>query len=88
MPKERFVVKDLGDEGVMVYDQKQDKVHFLNPVAYFIWDLFKETKKRTLSEMEIKVREKFQSDAGKDVLADIKKCLKDLEEKKLILPLE
>lgn len=82
MTADRFIVKDIGEEGAMVYDQKQDKVHFLNPVAYLIWTLSKENK--SLSEMEKELRERFETKAEKEVLVDIKTCLKDLKEKELI----
>ena len=76
------MVKDVGEEGVVVYDQKQDKVHFLNPVAYLIWILLRE--KESLQKVEHEIRAKFQTEEREDVLSDIKKCIKELEEKELI----
>lgn len=80
--KDRFVVKEIGEEGVMVYDQKRDEVHFLNPAAYLIWILSRERK--SLAEIEKALREKFLTRSKKDILVDIEACLKELKEKELL----
>lgn len=82
MIADRFIVKEIGEEGVMVYDQQRDRVHFLNPVAFSIWTLLKE--KKSLSEVEKAIREKFHPEDEKDVHVDIGMCLKELVKKELI----
>lgn len=80
--KEKFVVKDVGEEGVMIYDQERDEVHFLNPVAYFIWTLSRENK--SLTEIEMALRKRFHTKGKKNVFVDIKACLEELKEKELL----
>jgi hypothetical protein len=80
--KDRFVVKDIGEEGVMVYDQKRDEVHFLNPAAYLILTLSREGK--SLSDIEKVLSEKFHTESEKDIFIDIKACVRELKEKELL----
>ena len=80
--KDRFIVKEMGEEGVMVYDQKRDEIHFLNPVAYLIWTLSKE--KKPLSEIEKALRKRFRTESDKDIFLDIDFCLQELREKELL----
>jgi SOS response regulatory protein OraA/RecX len=80
--KDRFVIKDMGEEGAMVYDQKQDEVHFLNPTAYLIWTLSRENK--TSQEIERTLRERYHSKDRRDISLDIESCLRELKEKELL----
>ena len=80
--KNRYVVKDIGKEGVMVYDQKRDEVHFLNPTAFLIWTLSKENK--SSSEIERTLRGSYQTIDQRNLSLDVKSCLKELREKELL----
>jgi hypothetical protein len=80
--KDRFIIRDIGEEGAMVYDQKRDEVHFLNPTAYLIWTLSKE--KKSSIEIEKTLGEKYHTQGQKDVSLDVKACLKELREKELL----
>lgn len=80
--KDRFVIRDLGEEGAMVYDQKKDEVHFLNPIANLIWTLSK--KNKTSEEIERTLRERYLSEDRRDVSLDIEACLRELREKELL----
>jgi len=80
--RNRFVVRDIGEEGVMVYDQKRDEVHFLNPTAYLIWTLSKENK--SSNEIEKTLRDKYYPRGQRDISLDVKTCLKELREKELL----
>jgi len=80
--KNSFIVKDIGEEGVMIYDQKRDEVHFLNPTAYLIWTLSKENK--SLPEIEKTLRERFHTEGGKNISLDVEACLRELGEKELL----
>ncbi|NIM90830.1 MAG: PqqD family peptide modification chaperone [Candidatus Aminicenantes bacterium] len=80
--KGRFVIKDMGKEGAMVYDQKQDEVHFLNAVAHLIWTLSREN--RTSAEIERTLRERYHSEDRRDISLDVEACLRELREKKLL----
>lgn len=80
--RNRFIVRDIGEEGVMVYDQKRDEVHFLNPTAYLIWTLSKENK--SSNEIEKTLRDKYHPKGQRDISLDIKACLKELREKELL----
>lgn len=80
--KDRFVIKDMGEEGAMVYDQKQDEVHFLNPTAYLIWTLSRENK--TSGEIQRAIQERYHSEDRRDISLDIDACLRELREKELL----
>ena len=80
--KDRFVIKDMGTEGAMVYDQKQDEVHFLNPIANLIWTLSRENK--SSAEIERTLRERYHSEDRRDISLDIETCLSELREKGLL----
>ena len=80
--KDRFVVKDIGKEGAMVYDQKRDEVHFLNPTAYLIWTQSRENI--ASEEIERTLRERYDSKDRRDISLDIETCLRELREKELI----
>jgi hypothetical protein len=80
--KDRFVVKDIGKEGAMVYDQKRDEVHFLNPTAYLIWTLSRENI--ALEKIERTLRERYDSEDREDISLDIETCLRELKEKELL----
>jgi hypothetical protein len=80
--KNRFIVKDIGEEGAMVYDQKRDEVHFLNPTAYLIWTLFRENK--LSNEIERTLLERYHSKDQRDISLDVETCLRELREKELL----
>jgi hypothetical protein len=80
--KNRFIVKDIGEEGAMVYDQERDEVHFLNPTAYLIWTLFRENK--LSNEIERTLRERYHSKDQRDISLDVETCLRELREKELL----
>jgi PqqD family protein of HPr-rel-A system len=80
--KDRFIIKDMGEEGVVVYDQKQGEVHFLNPMANLIWNLSRENK--TSEEIERTLQERFHSEDRGEISLDIETCLRELREKELL----
>ncbi|MFQ6069592.1 MAG: PqqD family protein [Candidatus Aminicenantales bacterium] len=82
MAPERFIVKNAGEEGVVVYDTKQDTVHFLNRVAFHIWTCLQEGK--SYQEIERELRKNFEPESEEDIPSDIEKCVKELKQKELI----
>jgi len=80
--RNRFIVREIGEEGVMVYDQKRDEVHFLNPTAYLIWALSKENK--SSNEIEKTLQERYYPKGQRDISLDVETCLKELREKELL----
>jgi len=80
MPKER-TIRDLKDE-MMIYEPEADLIHFLNPTARRIYQLYQQgMDSRTIEDV---MREEFEIPEGRDLQADIQRCLKEFLQKDLL----
>jgi hypothetical protein len=77
--KEGVLLEKLEDE-CLLYDENQMKLHVLNPVAGFVWEMCDGAT--SISDMEEKVRENFEVPGEvtlKEDLLDIIREFADLE---------
>ena len=76
-----IIAKDMDSE-LMLYETEKDSVHLLNPTARMVYDLYKQGMNPT--QIEQKMREKFQVESGQDLHADVARCLEELRSKQLL----
>ena len=71
------------DDGFILYDPGEGKVHSLNPVAAFIWDALdgKQSLKKISENLET-----FPGAGGNDTLADVLKAVENFEKEGLLEP--
>jgi len=81
MMQNKILAKELGSE-LMLYDTEADEVHVLNPTAKLVYEFYKKGTNPT--EIEQRMREKFQVDSGQDLHADVMRCLEELRSKQLL----
>jgi coenzyme PQQ synthesis protein D (PqqD) len=74
-----------GEEWALA-DSRNDRVHYLNETAEFIWELC--DGEHSVSEIEAEVRASFEVPAGVDLRSDIERTLALLGRKGLLLPTE
>ncbi len=80
MRKQR-TIKDLKDE-MMIYEPEADLIHFLNPTARRIYQLHEQgMDERAIEHV---MRQEFEIPAGRDLQADIQRCLREFREKDLL----
>ncbi len=69
------------DDGFILYDPEEGRVHSLNPAAAFIWDSLDGT--RPLAEISGDLK-KFPGTEGHDVSADVLKTVTNFQEEGLL----
>ena len=69
------------DDGFILYDPDEGKVHSLNPVAAFIWDSLDGTQ--SLAEIAGNLKE-FPGVQGHDILADVRDTVETFDEEGLL----
>lgn len=69
------------DDGFILYDPEEGKVHSLNSVAAYIWDSL--DGKQSLSKISESL-ENFPGAQGHDVLADVEKTVENFQEEGLL----
>ena len=74
--------QDLGSE-LMVYDKEKDNVHVLNETAKVILQLAE--KGHSLNDIEKELKKRFSINSNQDVKGDIKRVIKELQEKGLLV---
>lgn len=73
--------QDMGSE-LMLYNGKKDEVHILNGTAKIIWEGI--AAGQTEEELEKGLRDRFSIDGDYDIMADVKKVIKEYKNKGLI----
>jgi len=80
MPSRR-TIKDLNDE-MMIYEPEADLIHFLNRTARRIYQLHQlGMDSHTIEDV---MRKEFEIPEGRDLQADIQRCLKEFRQKDLL----
>ncbi len=69
------------DDGFILYDPDEGKVHSLNPVAAFIWDSLDGTQ--SLAEIAGNLKE-FSGVQGHDISADVRNTVETFNEEGLL----
>ena len=69
------------DDGFILYDPKEGRVHSLNPAAAFIWDSLDGTQ--SLAEISGNLK-KISGTEGHDVSADVMKTVTNFREEGLL----
>jgi len=77
-----IIARDLLDE-LMLFDSDSDNLHVLNQSARLIYTLYKEGK--NIHEIALALKHEFRVKNESVLENDIKKCIKEFEEKGLMV---
>ncbi|MBI5115788.1 PqqD family peptide modification chaperone [Candidatus Poribacteria bacterium] len=72
--KEGILSRQLGEESIL-YDSKNGNVHVINSVAEFVWNMCDGS--HSVTDMEQRVREAYQSSGEASILDDLKTIIQD-----------
>lgn len=81
--KENISSRKLGND-LMLYDQKNDKVHVLNETGTLIWELL--DGKNNLQDIENILLNQFPDITPEEILKDIQEIIEKLVSEGLITP--
>lgn len=81
--KDAVSVRKLEDE-CLLYDEAKGRLHVVNAVAGFVWELCDGS--HSLREMEAKIRDAYEVPPGADLAGDIRRTLDEFLNLELLKP--